>query len=105
MEISPPYEQIHLLELFSAGFPPTITVEEPGAHGAAQAGIQGIGVSTPRAAAVAAATVGLARLEHIPNIIGGLGVSIMVAIGKFMPVTVVCDVTVSGAGATPMCSF
>ena len=37
------------------------------AHGAAVAGRQGIGVRTPSAAAVAAATIGLAGLEHMPN--------------------------------------
>ena len=41
-------------ELFSAGILPINTVGEPGAHGAAVTGIQGIGVSTPSAAAVAA---------------------------------------------------
>jgi hypothetical protein len=39
----------------------------PGAHGAGVAGTQGIGVSTPSAAAVAAATVGFAGDEHMPN--------------------------------------
>lgn len=43
------------------------TVGDPGAHGVEVTGIQGIGVSTPRAAAVAAATVGLARELHIPK--------------------------------------
>jgi hypothetical protein len=36
-------------------------------HGAVVAGIHGIGVSTPSAAAVAAATVGFEGDEHIPN--------------------------------------
>jgi hypothetical protein len=61
---------ISLDELFSAGILPINTVGEPGAHGAAVTGIQGIGVSTPSAAAVAAATIGFAGLEHIPN--GGI---------------------------------
>jgi hypothetical protein len=43
------------------------TVGEPGAHGAGITGIQGIGVNTPEAAAVADATVGLAKDEHIPK--------------------------------------
>lgn len=46
------------------------TVGEPTIQGAAVAGIQGIGVSTPKAAAVAAATAGLRILLHIPN--GGI---------------------------------
>jgi hypothetical protein len=39
----------------------------PGAQGAGVKGMQGIGVRTPRAAAVAAATVGFAIELHIPN--------------------------------------
>jgi len=74
---------MHLLELLSAGLPPTSTVGEPGAHGAAHAGMHGIGVSTPSAAAVAAATAGFAGFEHIPKVIGSFGISIIVAIGKF----------------------
>jgi len=44
-----------------------MTVAAPGAQGALVAGMQGIGVSTPDAAAVAEATVGLARDWHMPN--------------------------------------
>lgn len=77
------------------------TVGEPGAHGAAHAGTHGIGVRMPSAAAVALATVGFAGLLHIPNVIGGFGISIIVAAGIFEPKTVVCDVTVSGAGNVP----
>lgn len=78
-----------------------MTVGDPGAHGEAHAGTQGIGVSTPPALAVADATVGLERLLHIPNVIGSFGISIMVATGKFPPMTVLCDVTISDAGAAP----
>lgn len=92
---------MHLLVLFSSGFPHTSTVGAPGAHGAAQAGTQGIGVSTPIAAAVALATVGFARLLHMPKVMGGLGISIIVATGILQPVTVFWEVTVSGAGAAP----
>src|SRR5215467_12011483 len=49
--------------------PPIITVADPGVHGVVT-GMQGIGVSTPSAAAVAAATVGLARDMHMAN--GGI---------------------------------
>lgn len=65
--ITPPQLQINLDVLFKAGFPPTNTVGLPGAQGAAVTGIQGIGVSTPRAAAVAAATMGLAGELHMPK--------------------------------------
>ena len=47
-----------LLVLLSSGLLHTITVGTPGAHGATVSGTQGMGVSTPKAAAVAAATVG-----------------------------------------------
>jgi hypothetical protein len=49
---------------------PIMTVGEPGAHGAGVTGMQGMGVRTPMAAAVAAATVGLAMDVHIAN--GGI---------------------------------
>lgn len=63
----PPYVQISLLVLFSAGNVPIITVGLPGAQGAVIAGTQGIGVSTPKAAAVAEATVGFDGQVHIPK--------------------------------------
>ncbi len=46
---------------------PINTVGVPTTQGATVTGIQGIGVSTPKAATVAAATVGFARLVHTPN--------------------------------------
>ena len=46
---------------------PNITVGEPGVHGAGMTGMQGMGVSTPKAAVVAEATVGFAREVHMPN--------------------------------------
>ena len=51
--ICPPQVHISLHESVRAGFFPTITVGEPGAHGAEVTGTQGIGVKTPCAAAVA----------------------------------------------------
>jgi hypothetical protein len=51
----------------SAGMLASNTVAAPGAQGAVVAGMQGIGVRTPRAAAVAAATVGFEGLVHMPN--------------------------------------
>lgn len=46
---------------------PSKTVGAPGTHGAGVFGTHGIGVSTPIAAAVAAATVGFAGDIHIPK--------------------------------------
>lgn len=59
MPITPPQLQNNLDPSFKAGILPIKTVGEPGVHGAAVTGIQGIGVNTPSAAAVAAATMGL----------------------------------------------
>jgi hypothetical protein len=53
--------------LFNAGKFSINTVGEPGVHGAGVTGTHGIGVRTPIAAAVAAATVGLAREVHMPK--------------------------------------
>jgi len=81
--IMPPHAQVHIEVLLRAGMPPIITVGEPGVQGMVT-GIHGIGVSTPRAAAVAAATVGLAMDMHMPN--GGMltigAQSTMVAAGE-----------------------
>lgn len=65
--MTPPYMQFKVQELFKATLPPTKTVGEPGVQGAVVAGMQGMGVSTPKAAAVAEATVGFARELHMPK--------------------------------------
>lgn len=65
--MTPPHVHISLDVLFKTGILPSNTVGEPGAHGAGVAGIHGIGVRTPIAAAVAEATSGLAIDEHMPN--------------------------------------
>src|SRR5688500_8731716 len=53
--------------LSSAGALHTSTFGTPGTRGAGVFGMQGMGVSTPSAAAVAAATVGLASEVHMAN--------------------------------------
>ena len=53
--------------LFKAGILAIKTVGEPVVHGATTTGIHGMGVKTPMAAAVAAATVGFDGLRHIPK--------------------------------------
>jgi len=58
---------MHLEVLLSAGIPPIRQVAEPGTQGAVT-GMQGMGVKTPSAAAVAAATVGLAMDIHMPKV-------------------------------------
>lgn len=93
---------MHLEELFKAGMLATSTVGEPGAQGAATAGVQGIGVRTPKAAAVADATAGLAMELHIPKgamFKKGL-LSIMLAIGVAVVVRLTGS-TFSIPGAMP----
>lgn len=94
---------MHLHVLFTAGFPPTSTVGEPGAQGAAMTGTQGIGVRTPQAAAVAAATCGFAMEVHIPKgiifVIGTL--SIIQAGGILLHKILLAGRTFSTDGAIP----
>src|SRR5471030_780853 len=100
--ITPPHMHISFDELFSAGILPISTVGEPGTHGAVVAGMHGIGVSTPSAAAVAAATIVLASDWHMPNgrmfTIGLL--SMMLASGTAVS-TALAGNTISVPGATP----
>jgi hypothetical protein len=70
MDITPPQLHMHLDVLLRAGLPLINTFGEPGAHGEDVTGMHGMGVSTPDAAEVADATVGLAREVHIPK--GGI---------------------------------
>jgi hypothetical protein len=80
-----------------------ITVGEPGAQGATVTGTQGIGVSTPKAAAVAAATVGFAIEVHIAN--GGIFtmglLSIIFAAGILLVITLLSGKTINEDGAAP----
>src|SRR5688500_14698638 len=100
--ITPPQLHISLELLLSAGMLPMSTVGEPTTQGAAVTGTHGMGVSTPSAAAVAAATVGLDGDWHMPN--GGMFtiglLSMMLAAG--VPVIVLlAGSTTSVLGATP----
>jgi hypothetical protein len=87
----------------SAGMLPRSTVGVPGAQGAGVMGTQGMGVSTPIAAAVAEATVGLARLVHIPNgmmlTMGTL--SMMFAAGMLPVIILLTGKTTRVLGARP----
>jgi hypothetical protein len=65
--MTPPHIQFKVQELFKAGMFAIITVALPGAQGVTVTGTHGMGVSTPKAAVVAAATVGLAKDEHMAN--------------------------------------
>lgn len=65
--ISPAQVHWHVHPVCNAGSPLIVTLLAPGVHGVSVAGVHGAGVRTPIAAAVAAATSGLARDPHIPN--------------------------------------
>jgi hypothetical protein len=101
--MAPPHVHINWLESFRAGCPPTITVREPGAHGAVVTGTQGWGVSTPNAADVAAATIGLLKVTHKTNpemFAMGL-LSIIFAAGWLLTITLLLGNTINEPGAVP----
>ncbi len=89
-----------------AGMFPTITVGEPGAHGAVVTGMQGMGVNTPDAADVADATEGFASDLHIPNdMIFAIGIlSMMLAIGIAV-ITLFLGRTIREPGVIPKLHF
>ena len=107
MEMDPPNAQVSLQLLFSAGFPAIRTFELPGDQGAGVTGVHGAGVFTPRAAAVAAITAGLLVELHIPNgaIFAPITLSIIVAAGMFVAITLATGGTLRGTGAIPIEHF
>ena len=94
---------MHFDDLVMMGAPPTMTREEE-IHGAGVTGTHGMGVNTPRAAAVADATTGLAIDRHIPNgVMLSIGLlSMMLPTGGPCPKTRLIGSTFSGAGVRPM---
>ncbi|HEY9649506.1 MAG TPA: hypothetical protein V6C95_02505 [Coleofasciculaceae cyanobacterium] len=68
--MTPPQAQLQIAVFGSAGILLILVMMAPGFHGPTGTGTQGIGVRTPKAAVVAAATAGLAMELHIPN--GGI---------------------------------
>src|SRR4051812_20824642 len=104
MEICPAQLHISIELLFKAGWLASVTVGEPATHGAGVTGMHGMGVSTPMAAAVAAATIGLAGDWHIPN---GMMLTIgmwswMLAAGTLDVVCMLSGNTTRLLGAMPM---
>src|SRR5579871_6524261 len=65
--ITPPQMHCSVEILSRVGWLPSSTVGAPATQGAGVFGMHGMGVSTPSAAAVADATVGLAIDMHAPN--------------------------------------
>lgn len=84
MDTTPAYAQKHCDPATTTGAPPAVICGAIGVQGATMTGTQGIGVSTPSAAAVAAATVGFANDWHMPK--GGMfapgTMSVMFATGR-----------------------
>jgi hypothetical protein len=80
------------------------TVGAPGTQGATVAGMQGMGVRTPIAAAVAAATIGFAGDIHIPNgmMFSSGMLSMMLASGISSVSTMFVGNTTSELGAMPI---
>jgi hypothetical protein len=102
IEITPAHKQLHLEESFKAGMLPIITVAEPGAQGVTVLGMQGIGVKTPKAAEVAAATVGLANELHIPKVgMFAKGWWSMIFAAGVPHMVLFVGATIRVAGATP----
>jgi len=100
----PAHVHISLHWLSRVGLPPNNTVGPPGTQGAVVTGMQGIGVKTPNAAAVAAATAGLAGDMHMPNgMTFTMGTwSMMLASGWFPVLTRFTGRTTKLLGAMPM---
>jgi hypothetical protein len=102
-EITPAQLHISFELSLRAGFPPINTVGDPGIQGAVVMGRQGIGVSTPSAAVVAAATMGLASEVHTPKgimFMNGM-LSMIVAAGGPPALVILTGRTESGDGAAP----
>ncbi len=93
--------------LLSAGIVPSKTVGEPTIHGATVTGMQGIGVRTPNAAAVAAATIGLDGVMHNPKgkILTKGAKSIILAAGTLLVIARFIGKTFIVDGAKPKLHF
>ena len=93
--ITPAQVHISMWVLSKVGWLSRITVGTPVIHGEGVIGMQGIGVRTPNAAAVAAATVGLAGLIHMPN-----GMMFTIGMWSMMFAAGWCSVSVLWIGRT-----
>src|SRR6266850_5770316 len=100
--MTPPHAHISLDVLLSAGIFASMTVGEPTIHGAGVTGTHGIGVNTPRAAVVAAATVGFDGELHIPKgMMFTIGIWSMMLASGVPVITRFCGSTTNELGATP----
>lgn len=103
MVMRPPQRHMQVETELSAGTLPTMMVAEPGVQGAVTTGMQGMGVSTPMAAEVAAATWGFEGVMHMPKgMMFTIGVKfMMVAAGFFSALTMLDGMMARLDGATP----
>ncbi len=105
MEIVPAQAHWHVDPAVNTGTPAETTFVEPGCHGPVGTGMHGIGVRTPIAADVAAATAGFAGETHIPN--GGMFAtgSVSMIFATSCPPAVTGEpvgIAVRGAGVAPI---
>ena len=102
MEICPAYTHVSLQSCARHGFPPIRTLFPSGIK-LIVCGMQGCGVRTPSAAAVAEATSGLVSVVHSPKgpTFTRDAASNIVAAGFPSASTTAFCVTLSGAGAVP----
>lgn len=103
MVITPPQAQFNWQVLFKPGFPAILTVGEPGVQGDCVTGRQGMGVNTPLAAAVAAATWGFDRDVHmLKGMMFTMGIcSITVPAGRLLAATRLAARAINCPGAIP----
>jgi hypothetical protein len=101
--MTPPQAQLQIDPVVRAWFPPIVVRSAPGTQRPITAGLHGIGVSTPSAALVAAATVGFAKLMHIPKVMMFIPgtVSCTEAAGWPSIITLLIGMTISDDGAMP----
>lgn len=102
--MTPAHMHMSVDVLSSVGMSASSTVGAPGTQGATVIGMHGIGVRTPMAAAVAAATIGFAGDMHTPNgMMFTIGIlSMMLASGISLVKTMFVGRTTSELGAIPM---
>lgn len=102
-EICPPHMHTLQLERINAGCPCTNTWGLPGIQGEVMAGMHGIGVNTPIAAEVAAATVGLDRVLHMPKgMMFTMGAKSMIfPLGTLLSISVRPGLAINDEGAMP----
>ena len=101
--MAPPHKQIKVQVWCRAGLPATRVFDAPGDQGEIVAGMQGIGVNTPRAASVAEATSGLAKDVHTPKdwMFTKGRLSIILAAGILLVITLFIGKTIKEDGVVP----